>query len=409
MNLIKIFLTKLGFRKEPTISNDSPKPVRNVIKLKPNNFLPKEVVFFFEWDEHKEINEYLSANYERICETLSAKGMVFIYLPAILKDTSRISCDELYSFFKYMFPNINLSENELNDEFIKSFIHSNSDLSIYYKLLGESLGIPTDYPPVFLHNLDYEGFVEDNPKYIYSYNFIDENNIIERIEWYVDRVHIKKYDIEYSIVSDDELKGFSSDDLFNSSKVVSDETEAYIKKLKTLNNEKLLVSSLVYIIKSLKDVEPKIAEKINAALYNSIKEVDNKPSRLYIDKKYRIYLPDYNNIEIEMTPLPKALYLFFLKHPKGIRFKELSDYRAELTDIYCKVGNRLDMEQINKSIFDLTNIHSNSINEKCSRIKEAFVSKIDDSIAKQYYLTRGENGNKLVQLEPSLIHFEDIK
>lgn len=41
----------------------------------------------------------------------------------------------------------------------------------------------------------------------------------------------------------------------------------------------------------------------------------------------RILLPDYGDREIKMTPLAKAVYLLFLRHPMGIKFKCLPDHR----------------------------------------------------------------------------------
>ena len=52
---------------------------------------------------------------------------------------------------------------------------------------------------------------------------------------------------------------------------------------------------------------------------------EQKLSRLHITKDYRIILTDYDNIEIVMTPLPKALFLLYQKHPNGIMFSYLSD------------------------------------------------------------------------------------
>lgn len=48
---------------------------------------------------------------------------------------------------------------------------------------------------------------------------------------------------------------------------------------------------------------------------------DDRLSRLVITKDYRLLLPDYNNMEIKMEPLVKAVYFLFLKHPEGILFK----------------------------------------------------------------------------------------
>ena len=43
-----------------------------------------------------------------------------------------------------------------------------------------------------------------------------------------------------------------------------------------------------------------------------------KLSRLLITKNYRFFLADYENREVELQPVHKAVYLLFLAHPEGI-------------------------------------------------------------------------------------------
>jgi hypothetical protein len=115
-----------------------------------------------------------------------------------------------------------------------------------------------------------------------------------------------------------------------------------------------------------------------------------KLSRMHIQYG-RIFLPDYNNIEIKMPTLSKAIYMLYLRHPEGIMFSYLPDYRDELLHIYGLITGRDSREDIRKSIDDVTDPTRNSINEKCSRIKQAFLREFDDSIARNYYIT-GERG-----------------
>ena len=129
-------------------------------------------------------------------------------------------------------------------------------------------------------------------------------------------------------------------------------------------------------------------------------------SRLRITKDYHIFLPDYNNVEIQMTPLPKAVYLLFLNHPEGIWFKNLPDYRQELETIYCAITHRLDDEKIKESILRVTNPIDNSTNEKCSRIREAFLSHFTEDLAKNYYITGYKFSPKRITLPRELITFE---
>lgn len=126
-------------------------------------------------------------------------------------------------------------------------------------------------------------------------------------------------------------------------------------------------------------------------------------SKLIIDEQYRFWLPDFKNIEISLTPLPKTLYLFFLKHPEGIRLKELAQHKKEILTIYAKIGNRLNLEQMKKSIEELTDMRSNSMHEKCSRIRQAFSAKLHHSVANQYYIVGPRNQPKIIKLSRSLI------
>ena len=107
-----------------------------------------------------------------------------------------------------------------------------------------------------------------------------------------------------------------------------------------------------------------------------------------------------------MTPLPKAVYLLFLKHPEGILFKNLPDYRRELETIYYALTHRLDDEKIKESILRVTDPTDNSINEKCSRIREAFLSHFTEELAKNYYITGYKFSPKRVTLPRELITFE---
>lgn len=120
-----------------------------------------------------------------------------------------------------------------------------------------------------------------------------------------------------------------------------------------------------------------------------LKMIEGKPkiSRLVITKDYRIILPEYGNIEIKMEPLNKAVYLLFLRHEKGIIFKHLSDYEQELLEIYTKLKPMGINDKVRKSIGDICNPCLNSINEKCARIRGAFISQFDESLAKNYFIT----------------------
>jgi tetratricopeptide (TPR) repeat protein len=132
----------------------------------------------------------------------------------------------------------------------------------------------------------------------------------------------------------------------------------------------------------------------------------SKLSRLHITKDYRVLLPDFQNLEISLTPLPKTVFLLFIRHPEGIVLKYLSDYRDELLEIYKQISLRENYNDIISSIDELVNPTKNSINEKCSRIKEAFVKHFSENIANFYYIT-GERGQpKQIKLDRNLVQWD---
>jgi hypothetical protein len=108
-------------------------------------------------------------------------------------------------------------------------------------------------------------------------------------------------------------------------------------------------------------------------------------------------------MEIHLTPLPKAVYFLFLRHPEGILFKNLPDYYDELLDIYTQLTGRKCDKDITQSIKDVTDPTKNSINEKCARIKEAFVTKFHDDIAQNYFITGKRGEPKTITLPRDLV------
>jgi hypothetical protein len=131
-----------------------------------------------------------------------------------------------------------------------------------------------------------------------------------------------------------------------------------------------------------------------------------KLSRLLITKDYRFYLVDYNNKEVELQPVHKAVYLLFLAHPEGIEFKRLREYREELTRYYMATAKLMDKEKIMEGVDHLVNPLDNAINEKCSRIKKVFLDMMDEYSA-SYYIISGHTQKHIVG--SSRVWYERLK
>ena len=171
-----------------------------------------------------------------------------------------------------------------------------------------------------------------------------------------------------------------------------------------INNEKQNIYN--DIVEELREKVQKLKEfGMSEKEIASLLQIEQPLLKLTVSKNYRIYLGD-NRVEVHMEPLVKSVYLLFLKHPEGIVFKNLPDYRQELTKIYSEVRPWGLTERAIQSIEDVTNPLLNSINEKCARIRGAFLGQFDDRMAKHYYIT-GERGEaKRITLPRELVVWE---
>ena len=144
-------------------------------------------------------------------------------------------------------------------------------------------------------------------------------------------------------------------------------------------------------------------EDIMSSLYDNYNNQSLAP--LIVSRNYKLFVGE-ERLEIHMEPLVKAVYLLFLKHPEGIMFKCLPDYRKELTEIYVKLKPYGLSDRVVQSIEDVTNPVLNSINEKCARIRGAFLGQFDNHLAKHYYIDGNRGEAKKIALPRDLVVWE---
>ncbi|MDD6437244.1 MAG: hypothetical protein PUG09_04145 [Prevotella sp.] len=106
--------------------------------------------------------------------------------------------------------------------------------------------------------------------------------------------------------------------------------------------------------------------------------------------------PGADWLEVQLSPVHRAVYLLFLRHVEGIEFKSLSEYREELLSIYRHISPEGDQRKMLETVERLTNPLDNAINEKCSRIKSAFCALMDDYTASYYII-----GSKAERIDPT--------
>ncbi|HUH33440.1 MAG TPA: hypothetical protein VLZ28_05765, partial [Daejeonella sp.] len=104
--------------------------------------------------------------------------------------------------------------------------------------------------------------------------------------------------------------------------ILSQEVTAHLEGLKQIGDKELMLDVVVHLLNNL---NPYLKADKQAILkmierYWSEYAVTPYPSRLLIDKHSKLFLTDFGNLEIKMSPLPKTLFLFYLRHPEGVAF-----------------------------------------------------------------------------------------
>ena len=134
-------------------------------------------------------------------------------------------------------------------------------------------------------------------------------------------------------------------------------------------------------------------------------------SRLYITDDLRIFLPDYNNKEVLMPALHKAVYLLFLVNSKkGIVLQRLEEHHSELLYFYRKTCNK--QELTSKQLESIKRLEANyngteALYPVMSKIRLAFKNVIDEHLALHYYIIGKPGEPYKVALDESLIKWEE--
>lgn len=348
-------------------------------------------VFYLESHYDKEANEFVQQNLDYIKKVLATKGLTFVYLPEV-----KVTTDEARAMVNYMSPDGDVMIVNNGEE-----LHLNSDFLLNYMVF------PRNRNNIKSSFAWYDGYSHlgyfDKTIYTFHYVSFDGSEAVAHPKEILAEMLpelCRHRDISGALYCKYEIEpGTDADSNFEKEEALSDKDKQALEEIrKRLDKVRKRGISEAIIAKYVKPY-PKL-------------------SRMTITHDFRIILNDYKNMEITMEPLVKTVYILFLRHPEGIMFKDLPDYRKELEIIYRCVkekNNRIDQQlslsaspKISKNIEALTDPTNNSINEKCARIKAAFVSKFYEGIAKNYFIDGTRLSPKTVVLPRNLIIWEDV-
>ena len=345
-----------------------------------------EDVFYVEDEFNPALNDYIAEHYDELCKRFAEQGLVFNYFPKLCNQV--VQHDSLLYMFPYMKADA---------------VCFNGNISL--ETLKEHLAYGSFDGPALIHAIkeDEIGNVITH-EYSYCPLVLDSNvSLNDQFEWYTRSICHEDYTGPHYKI---EEVGSSSGDDGDLADRNFDSVDIDYRN----NNAPFIVNAEdLRLVEEVRDRVKELRKRgYQLSLLQDLIEEQPTLSRMVITKDYRIYLPDYNNIEITMSPLPKSVFLLFLRHPEGIPFKQLTDYREELLDIYKEVGNRVVERNVRNSIRDITDPTNNSINEKCARIREAFLKHFDTTYAKNYYITGKRGEPKKITLPRELVDLQGL-
>lgn len=320
----------------------------------------KRIAIYYEPSYNASVNQYIEQHYNEICDKLGS-DISFVYIPKILAD--------IQSFVNYSHPDA---------EQFETHPYSAED---FYKVIRENIvKIPTENPMLLIS--DYYNSAGYPPDMLddsmFSCYFLDLEYINdEQFSYCLNKnlsVFFRNHAVFYSLAK---VKPELTAD-YDKIDEIAKEIRERIEHLYSMGVSDYIIKQIVAL------PEPKL-------------------SPMLITEDFRIVLTAYNNMEIEMPTLSKTLYFFYLRHPEGVMFKDLREYKLELSEIYRTISPREDMDKMETSIEDLVDSTKNSVNEKRSRIKSAFVGKFTDEIAVNYYIVGRGSESKKINFDRELI------
>lgn len=171
-------------------------------------------------------------------------------------------------------------------------------------------------------------------------------------------------------------------------RLIARQIRELVKKLQVMGRNDLLLQAIT--VPTLEQLRTEAARGTLRRLF--VKD----DGRLFLEGDKNTGNGNNNTIEVQLSPVHRAVYLLFLRHEEGIEFKRLSEYHDELLSIYDHICPDGDKAKMHETVDRLTNPLDNAINEKCSRIKSAFTALMDDYSASYYII-----GSQAERIDPS--------
>ena len=364
----------------------------------------KSQVIYVEEFYDEQANRFITDNYHELRQWFECQGYEFIYLPMLFKD------DELKRKVLYYAPYLEtkiVADKSLRSSYLLNFLSSSH--------LGEAV------KPSILFGPERCG-----DEWLFQACELPLSGVASKdIVQLMDAVSSGTLFVNESCaMSENVLMNYQpSSEPRSSMSIESDEKRSALKRSffsKMVNRiQGELFEDDVEEYAPLRDEVAEILEnlennvkklRLQGVTLSAIHEFIDKQeplSPLVITEDLRIFLPEYNNIEIELSAQRKALYFLFLNHPEGIVLQHLEEYHKELMNYYKQTSGGVVTPRMEESIKRLETYGNNQLNVVLTRIREAFCTKFDERLACHYFIS-GERGQAYkIGLPSELIRWEE--
>ena len=333
------------------------------------------MVIFFDLENNHTINHYITANFETLKQKFNAEYKNLVYLPSIEFS------ENFDTILKYYLPH--LSESNYSAlQFENSLQIPESQKILDY--FGYSGTIKCG----LLFSIDYTAYIIECRDLILQNN---QESFFAELLLYFKKVREEEEQVDYMIGNPP-----------NPYENLDVEALAKINQIEKQLSELKHSGQLLFALPILKELLEKETNTIDL----------NSENNLLIDEDLRIFLPNFNNIEIQLSHLTKAVYILFYNNPKGINIKKLYQYKQQIISLYAGISNQLDYDKMQQSIDDLVKPDSKAIYTHISRIKSAFYKEIDYKFADKFIVTSNSFGNDfkfIPLLKDKTVPIQDIK
>ncbi|SNB23935.1 conserved hypothetical protein [Flavobacterium psychrophilum] len=315
------------------------------------------MVIFFDLENNHTIIQYIKSNLETIKQRFSNEYKNFVYLP-----------------------NIEFSENF--DTILKYYLPHLSE-SNFRTLQFENIFQKPEFQKI-VDYLGYSGTIKCGLIFINEATVIECDELLIQDNFFTDSLLYFKILSEQKVFSFDDYDDMiGNTNSFNPYENLDEDTLAKINEIQKQLAELKQNGQLLFALPILKKL---IEKETNTIDFNS-------ENNLLIDEDFRILLPNFNNIEIQLSHLTKAVYMLFYNNPQGINIKKLYQYKQQIISLYAGISNQLDYDKMLQSIDDLIKPDSKAIYTHISRIKSAFYKQMDYKFADKFIVTSANFGN----------------